>query len=530
MQRVQTFARRSRGCLLAVCLLLIGIEPCAAVKLAYTVGADGQCDFHNLNSAIVALKQNPNPNRIFVAVSTAAPTASIAIDNVDLTIQGGFANCSDFNAPSARTTIDGSGNGGHSVFAITGSSNVVLENLTISNAAAGSDDGGGIHFNGSGSLTLSATSVQLNHAHNGAGIEMDAAGGSASLILGSGVFVSGNRASGDGGGIRLTGPSVLSMTEDGSQIANNHADSGGGGGLMIVGPAAGYVGSPGVGSAAAISGNWANDGGGVAVVAGDGSALNGYLYLFATDSTRPGRISGNQAFSNGGGVYLNSHSPTFGDDGYGVLCAYGFRIDMNAASEGTAIYTDFDSSIGGDAPGLAFLSNDKASPNPTCPSSTFDTYGAKQCTAAGCNLIDANEALDVGNDNVPTDGATLYTRDDGGYTSLYLVGVKLHDNIGGYLAHGTGSMDVFATLSSSNHLAHELLRFENAGFAHISSSTLADDEIDSQYVIHSEQYIYLHGSIIAEAGTKTLEYTGDSDQEDVADLVTNDVSTLPAVS
>lgn len=505
-------------------------QSASALKLAYTVGSDGLCDYHDLNSAIAAVKQNPNPNRIFVAVNAGAPTSSIAIADVNLSIQGGFSNCGDMNEPSSHTTIDGSGNGGHSVFSITGNSNVTLYNLTITGGNAGGSDGGGIYFSGTGSLTLSATTVQINHASNGGGIEMDAQSGGASLFLGANVFVSGNvaSASGDtsgGGGIRLTGPSTLTMNEDAAQIANNHADSGKGGGVLVIGPATAYLGSPGVGSAGAIYGNRAQDGGGAAAVATDGSPAS--LFLFTTDPSRPGRISNNSAFGNGGAVYLKSYSPTFGDGTLGLLCGWGFRIDTNTASEGTAIYTQYDGAIGGDEPALAYLSTDKTFLDTYCPNN-LNANGAKQCTAATCNLVDTNNANDIGNDNAPTAGATFYLNDDGGYECADFAGVKIQNNTGGYVFHGNGSLYGSAMLITNNHLQRELINLDGSAF--INSMTLANDEINSQYVISIGTNLSFKDSIIDEEGTKSLHFTGDSADLEIADILSNDTSTLPADS
>ncbi len=79
-----------------------------------------------------------------------------------------------------------------------------------------------------------------------------------------------------------------------------------------------------------------------------------------------------------------------------------------------------------------------------------------------------------------------------------------------------------------NELTRQLLRAEGDSFTNIESCTFAQNTINSTDVMHVENYLYLHESIIAQPDNLTLAYSGSSDGPDVANVLSSDITTLPA--
>jgi hypothetical protein len=190
--------------------------------------------------------------------------------------------------------------------------NVVIADSTFDGNSAGSY-GGGIEIEDHDeSLSISNTAITNNTASDGGGLALDnvASDGLESAFAITNVLVSGNSASGDGGGIWLYHADTYASDDTPIVIststirANQAGDDGGGIFAIDV-----RLGGEGVGTTAApaelagvvidrstLSGNLAEgDGGGV--------ALNS-SYADVVNSTVSGNVSGN----NGGGIHLYSDS------------------------------------------------------------------------------------------------------------------------------------------------------------------------------------------------------------------------------
>lgn len=515
----------------AVALFVATPAAFAVPKLAYTVGGDGRCDFSTIQVAVAAAAANP-PHTIFVAVNATYSAQKIAITNQDVSIFGGFTNCSDFVAPSGKTTVSGAGNGGQdSVFYITGTSNVTLSNLTITGGSLPSPkNGGGISFAGNGSLTIAESSVFNNTANSGGGINMNGFGGSATLTIGANMFITGNTALDSGGGIRVEGTTRLFVLADGIFIAQNHANTGNGGGIQVIGPARADIGSPGAGNTGVIIDNHAVNGGGVSVDAGQNTGQDATLRLFSTDATRLARISNNAASNIGGGIYLKPHTLSFSRYVLASVCAHDYRIDGNVAMEGAAIYADTDSSIASAAQGGYILL--EAGGYDFCNPETPESLGAVACTlGASCNMIDGNEAADINNNNQPTDGATIFEQDG---SQLFADRLMLRGNSGGYVLRNTGGSNIPLNvrlsncLFADNQLTHELIFGDSGAGLSMDNCTLANDGIGSVDVIHNETAVTITNSIIDEASHGTLHYLGDAGSLQVSDVMSNDTASLPS--
>src|SRR5450432_350805 len=496
-------------------------------KFNYTVGSD-LCDFATVSAAIEAIVANPSgTHRIFVARDVAAPTATIAINNLDVAITGGFQNCADLVAPSVNTTISGTQNRGDSVFTITGTSNVTLDHLTISGGHAGSFGvGGGVNFKANGSLELSNVTVSNNTAPYGGGIFFAGINGPAELQLDAYTIIQFNTAKLSGGGISLSGNAHMSMLEDFTYVAFNTANFGDGGGVSITGPATADIGSPGYVDAAVINSNTAVFGGGISIESGISDEQNAVLRMFSTDAARPVRISSNTArsagsnpASGGGGIYVKGYYDGDTSSGRAYLCASGFRIDGNAAVEGAAIYMGSvdESSFSDTNVALDAFYNNLCGPVPP--------PRLVRCVDASCNMIDGNEAIDINNDDQPTDGAIVFGMTD---SAFHAGRTKFLANSGGYLLNISGDPGLGECLIAENHTEHELILHAPLGgsyYLFIDSSTIANNTIGAQYVIYTAA-TSLTNSIFAET-IQTLHYNGGVADLAAYNLMSNDLTTFP---
>ena len=420
-------------------------------------------------------------------------------------------------------TIDGSNTAG-SVLTITGNSNIILRDLTITRgAASASAGGGGIQFDGTGSLYLDTSTVSLNYAGYGGGININGNGGAATLTLGANSLVLNNEAQYDGGGIRLTGQARLFALQPQTLIAYNQAPNGNGGGIAVVGPARADIGSAGYNGAPVIEFNSAAYGGGIAAAASGTSSAE--VRAFTVDANNPVQISNNSASHTGGGVYLKPYiSGT--DHGDATFCAFDYRIDSNIAQEGTAIYSDLDTTSGADAGGTVEL-NGSADCGPESP----PTLGSVPCTpGVACNTMNNNVAEDSGNN--PTPGSTILLQDQ----SLMAFGNRLIMR-GNQGAHAIRAFDsqigITNCLIADNTLTAEMIRIENDGgdvdffyLTDLDGCTIVNNSNQGAPVIYSAHRLTLTNSIIDEESIVTLNYTANPADLNVSYVLSNDTSTL----
>ncbi|MEM8637609.1 MAG: CHAT domain-containing protein [Cyanobacteria bacterium P01_G01_bin.54] len=161
---------------------------------------------------------------------------AIAAAKDNLTIEGTGQN---------QLTIDGNHN--DRVFSVF-TDNITIQDLTIQNGSINTDEGGGIRFNGSGTLRIENSTITGNTAFNGGGIYTREEAGtlivensiishnrsiSPYLEGGGGIFskgqstsirnstISGNNSANNGGAIHIIGSSPSTLVIDNSTIANN---------------------------------------------------------------------------------------------------------------------------------------------------------------------------------------------------------------------------------------------------------------------------------------------------------------------
>jgi len=403
------------------------------------------------------------------------------------------------------------GASGASVITINGTSHVTVQYLEITNPGnSAGGNGGGIDFDGSGTLTLDTSWVGNNHETYGGGVYFNGTGATTStlsVLAHTEIFA--NTADGSGGGIEISGNAVLKVLQADTQINANHAPDGYGGGIDVVGPAQANIGSPNFNGFAVISGNDAKYGGGIAIRSTDND--DALVNLFTTDSTQPVGIANNTASHTGGGIYLR---PNLSGPTDATVCAKDFRLVGNVAVEGAAIYGDLDSDILQDTWGSTVFIGGGCSPSDS---------GAVACTnTALCNTVDGNETVD------PTQGSVILMQ-DGGYLGADRFAMR-KNHVGHAIRFVGEALGAHLSdcLLAENVSSGELI-YAGSGniFLDINSCTLANDQIGSSHVIHAEYYLNISNSIIDEQGTLALDFSGDAASYSANYVLSNDTSTLP---
>ncbi len=480
------------------------------------MGSDAACTQNTIQAAIDAATCSYGTN-IYVTSELTYASQSLHISGKNVTLIGRVPG--DVCGPvgicdpglgcvqppvGPRATI--SGYNGAAVLTITGNSNVTLRFLDLRGGHQASGSGGGIAFQGSGSLTLDASSVSANQASYGGGIYFNGTGVSGSilnLLAYSGII--GNIADNAGGGILITGNATLNAVQAGIQIGGNTAGANGGG-IDVVGPAQAYLGSPdSAAGKSVLMNNSAANGGGISIDASDSGSAQ--AQIFSTDPSRPVGIRFNSASNRGGGIYLKPR-----DNSASLYSAYVFardyRIEDNSAVDGAAIYADVDT-IGG----AVVLGKTDEFPIP---------QGAVPCTnSALCNTINDNETTD------PSQGSIILIREQGGLIANRFSMRRNHaDHALGIGYNAT--FELINGLFAKNTLQDELIYTSgNEVPIAINSCTFANDTIGAAHVIHTESDLILTDSIIDEDGKLALDYSGNPANLAVSYILSNDISTLP---
>jgi hypothetical protein len=500
--------------------------PVAYKRYVGNTTTDNQCTDNDIQSAI---NISACPTTIYVSNERAWTGQHLDINNRNITIVGRSGGCGPQACDGGgcivpdipEVIVDGVGHSGDSVMYIHGSSNVTLKSLDIRNGTningAANTYGGGIHFDGNGSLVLDTVWVRNNSARYGGGINFNGNGGFAGMTVLANTRVLNNTAVNSGGGVRVTGNAFMSMLYDNTAVWFNHAPNGFGGGINVVGPARVDLASPGQSNVGVIYSNDAKNGGGIAVTSGSSNNEDASLQLYTVDPARPVRIQGNFASSSGGGIYLKSYIGFPPALNYAAVCAFDFRIDFNAAPEGSAIHADSDSDFTGPWGSYAFLNQT----NSRCAG--IPAFAQRCESGIPCNEFASNASVDAAGN--ATLGATLFTSDDS-----RLVGDRfaMSANQGGYAIRATTGFDASNCLLTGNDVSRQLLRGEG-GSTGINSCTIADNTILSTNSIYVGGSLTLADSIIDQPGNNALGYGGNPNDLVVSYVLSSDVSTLPAI-
>lgn len=502
--------------LTAATLCLAGFVTSAHATAIFAVGAGGTaagCGYATLQQAVDAERAYAGSNDIIYvskppSPQTDYPGQAIYIHDQSLTIIGGVDNCNDYT-PSGATTLSGFGGAAVSVISVRGTTTLRLSHLYITQGdETGDTVGGGIDFQGQGTVYIDNSRIYNNKAGYGAGINFNGTGSGAELYIENETLISNNTATTSGGGIRMEGNSYLRIVQPQVWIANNHADGGYGGGIQVIGPAQADLGSPGYRYAEYLGlmyQNTAKYGGGLAINGGS-SGGDANVCLFTTDPQHPVTIEGNAASQDGGGIYLK---PVAGNAGLVDLAGTDYRVTTNSAQEGSAIYAGND---------FATVTYDQGSNirlvrgGIDCPPTGL---GAVACTSDKCNSIDGNVAQNISGQ--ATSGSTILVQAN---SELRMNPVRVLDNgsahalrvISGY---SSGNVDYTSTailencLIADNVTASDLVLIGTRTYESFDNCTIAGNAIGAGSVaINAAGSLRLRENIFAQGQTASLYYTG----------------------
>jgi hypothetical protein len=518
---------RIRGCAVLVALASAGF----ARAETYTVGAD-TCSFTSIQNALNAAAGNPGPDVIRIATNATYDAQALKIVSQDVSLLGGYATCVS-PTPGGVTLISGLGGAADSVVEISGGADVVLTGLRISDGdETDSGIGGGIDFEGSGTLTLQNVIVSNNRAGYGGGIAFEALG---KLTLGSDVVVQNNVATRSGGGVRVAGApffdsrdTQLVMVSPRSTVIFNQAlgaddDTGYGGGIQIIGPAYARIASPGYVNFGAIAFNRARYGGGIALsVRDNGDEEDVDAVLYSVDPDHPVRVHGNIASAAGGAAFLDINHDT-GPPRLTrtALCGYETRVDHNQAPEGAAFYLDSENSIstGGFVGARVHLNAGG------CGTAGFPPEpDAVRCSRGiACNQIDGNVVAQA--DGTPADGAVVEIQEDG---SFIVDRTSFLDNTGDDVIHGLSSEESQGLVLTNCLIANNVVEARAIAVdltTTIRNCTITGNTLGFSDVLALTGEATLNDSIVWQPGHVTLgagSATG-------GHVLTNDPGSLPGL-
>lgn len=338
------FPRTSLVFALSVSLLAFLASEARAGEFAVGSG----CDHATIGSAIVAALISPEDD--LIKITEDLLSQSVVLENFDpdirgkVTIRGGYTSCGDTTS-SGRSIIDGvTSNPVVRVLTSTASdSDAILENLeligsgvrgievldgghlTLNNVIVEGNDGGGAFVESGGTMvTRLGTTIQSN----GWGASTPASGGGIDCIGGNldlAGAVHSNRAE-IGGGIHGTSGCIAEL-RSGLDVTNNTATTNGGGVYLTAGSV--MIGD-GQGSVIAVDANAADQGAGLFV--------EGATVILADAS-----VSHNYGFEDGAGLYASTNAVVFlvASDG----CTTGLPCNLisdniidSPSGVGTAVY------------------------------------------------------------------------------------------------------------------------------------------------------------------------------------------------
>ncbi len=189
-------------------------------------------------------------------------------------------------------------------------------------------------------------------------------------------------------------------------------------------------------------------------------------------------------------------------------------IDNNVAVEGSAIYASSGVNDGenvADGGTVLLTAPNRDTAYYSCDPEPPEALGAVPCSLGDrCNLIDANQTIDIHNNNQPTDGSVIFGGQS--FSDLEADGLMLRGNIGGYAIRQSAQyagVGLTNCLVVENQFRHEVVLTESGAILYIDGCTFANDVIDAEYAFRNDAQVTITDSIIDEAGTKTLDFTGD---------------------
>jgi hypothetical protein len=440
-----------RLAVLIACVL--GVQAMSAQARVIWVGDSPECEAQFIQNAIQIAANSFGPDEI--RITKDHPDGSwynqaLTIVNGDLTIGANWDFCGqpDASYQAGYQTVSAF-NRAAPVLTIRGSSKIFLYGMKIFLGAppANSGKGGGIDFQGSGTLTLRTMQVANNTGDLGGGILVK---GNIALRLYDNVYITENTAR-SGGGLYMSNGASLAMNAPYTFFQGNSATSakdGYGGAIYIEAPSTARISSPDPtgGSTGVFYANSAVLGGGAIFVASSTSA-DTVVDLYSESGAEPLSFIGNSA-NNGSAIGV------LGDSG---VCATNIYVSGNVARPGASIGLAVSVAAGAryDVNTEDCFFRQPSSPNPPCGS----------LDVTHCNVYSNNTTTEG------VFGATL-----SGAIELNRVRVTGNSSQRAlFNAASTSQLVVLDSVIDNNQVAQSLVRVSELSSATLSHVTAADN-------------------------------------------------------
>jgi hypothetical protein len=504
------------GSRIAIWSLPILVAVATAANGAHlSVGTDPSCTHSTLAEAVGALPTGSDESHVIRMMSTAGSDATqVDALNRNLEIVGGFTTCPGPDETGAQpdappTVLSGAGGDARPVLSMGGGSvAVTLRHLRIVDGDA-TRSGGGLSFNGAGSLELHAVEFVGNRSEwMGGGLYVESQGITV-VTAGDGVVFRNNTA-GLGGGIFLRGRVDFRMNGRDSLFEQNVAD--GGGAIRLNGPVRASIGATAVGGGALFRGNRANVGSAISVHS-EISGQRGALTLYSIDSRQPLGFVDHRAVSRTRQsavvhIYISSQAV----NSELRACAWDLVFEGNLGSSMPL--------VGVEGAGASFMLN-----SPNCldalPPSAARCIDPSVCSRLSGSALDDSSPPDTRFTNLlqAWGGATVEAR------AMSVQGNRVASIV--QVAPGS-TLTLADTVVGANDVSRAL--FDSRGSLLLDGVTIADNlmRLGSSVVSATGTLLDFRDSIVHQPGTVVL--TGAPAQRSLSYLGVHDVSGLPSDS
>ena len=403
-----------------------------------TVGNGGSCDYSSIQAAIDSTLSN-----VIRIASDKVYFENITIDDRNLVLTGGYANCSDANnniTDLSSAIIDGGGSG--AVVLVSGNSeerSVAIRNINIGNGTSGLMSTADVQLNVD-NVTL------LNNDNVGAFIF----GGDNSVTF-EDVVVTSN----DGSGVVCSGANNYINIEGDSIITDNDSPTNGGG-LSIAGGCRANLYAP-----TKVTNNTSlDDGGGIYVSGGSEVNLVGI------------EVTGNTADFDNSGSGVGGGVAVF--DAFSVVNAANSKFISNSAKNGGAVAAFYEGQF------ISYAVNTMSTPCST-PGSCTEYRG----NAGGVFSASHNSRIDILHANIKNNGSSL--------SENAMIAFAFDEgtvNIEGSMIVKNGT-DSFPGL--------HLFYINGTGIITLNHVTVADNEASESVVYNGAGTFALNASIVQES-------------------------------
>lgn len=465
-----------------------------------TVGSDVACDYRLGTTKIQDAIDDGN---IEIRIVEGNYTENIAIDDVDVKLLGGYANCTDadsntYNSNSVATRIIPAAGSGRPAIRVTGNTQrnaLTLRNLTIQRGENwGFYTGGGVAFlNADYNVSMNKLSIQQNNGLIGGGVSVLA--GKTNIEMYN-VQIASNTAPADAGGLYCSGAdnSITfnsANSNSAATILNNTTDGNGGGAYITNGCTFfNYVGTgPAFDFRGIISNKAGDHGGGVYASAGAkvyfyGNNICTFFPVITCRgySSEPVNLSSNIAddnndnVGNGGAVYATGSTT--------AVYATNVRINNNSAYHGGGVAVDdgalFQTSTSYSG-GLFFS-------NPTCwERGRCNQYTENKATESG-GYGGAFYAENSGKLNVIRTHIEANRADFG--SAFYLIDANSNLSLEGSYITGNGSA------TADGYSDNYPVRISTGASARIDYTTIADNHATTASLGNNSGSLQIYSSIV----------------------------------